>query len=130
MYSVAWSSKCLIPMDIFLQICVKNYKKIIKIYINAIDCRFDSHSRKWNIYYFHFLVLVTRQSVALSFAIDYALSAKVGETTLPFPTFRFTRSVPFLIETKCLNIRSPGFLCLPCYAWNTEHTKNTLKIYL
>ena len=36
--------------------------------VNAIGCGFDSHSSKWYIYlnsYFHFFVLVSRQSAAL-----------------------------------------------------------------
>ena len=42
---------------------------------------FDPHSRKWNIYcylYFHFFALVSRQSAALSQAIQHAMPPELS----------------------------------------------------
>ena len=39
--------------------------------VKSIGCGFDSHLKKWNIYfnlYFHFFAVLSRQSAALSFA--------------------------------------------------------------
>ena len=54
-----------------------NIKK--KLALNATGCRYDSHSRKCNIYlnlYFHFFALVSRQSAALSSATQHAMRPK------------------------------------------------------
>ena len=65
--------------------------------VKSIGCGFDTHSRKWNIYlhlYFHFFALVSRQSTALSSAIQHAIPPALGgrwgteclNTRFPLPT--------------------------------------------
>ena len=41
--------------------------------VNAIGCKFESHSRKLLLLYFHFFALVTTQSVALSAATQHEM---------------------------------------------------------
>ena len=64
----------------------------------STGCRFDPHSRKWNIYlhlYFHFFALVSRKSAVLSSVTQYATPPELGEkwgttvclnTRFPLPT--------------------------------------------
>ena len=44
-----------------------------RVTVKATGCGFDSHTRKWNIYYFHLFVLVSRQSAALHSTIQNAM---------------------------------------------------------
>ena len=49
--------------------------------VKPTGCGFDPQSRRWNIYlnlYFHFFALVSRQSAALSSAIQHAMSPDSG----------------------------------------------------
>ena len=70
--------------------------------VKSTGCGFDLHSRRWNIYlnlYFHFLVLVSRQSAALSSAIQQAMPPEFGR--------------------KCQRrVLTLGSLCLPCCVWH------------
>ena len=49
--------------------------------VKPTGCGFDPPSRRWNIYlllYFHFLVLVSKQSAALSSATQHAMPPEFG----------------------------------------------------
>ena len=49
--------------------------------VKSTGCRFDPHSRKWNIYlllYFHFFALVYTQSAALSSATQHVMPPEFG----------------------------------------------------
>ena len=74
--------------------------------VNAIGCRFDSHSTKWNIYlnlYFHFFTLVSMQNAALSSVTQHAM-----------PTGLRLNWV-----TECLNARFP-LPTLLCAGYNMK----------
>ena len=62
--------------------------------VKPTGCGFDPHSRRWNIYlnlYYHFFVMVSRQSAALSSATQHAMPSDSGRKW----------------GTECLNIMLP-----------------------
>ena len=98
--------------------------------VKPIGCRFDPHSRRWNIYlnlYFHFFALVSRQNAAFCSATQHPMPPESGRKW----------------GTECLNTRFPLpavcgiqrdlFICLFLYSivyykfW--DRIKNTLAIH-
>ena len=68
--------------------------------LKPTGCRFDPHSRRWNIYlnlYYHFFDLVSRQNAALSTATQHAMPPESGRklgkeclnTRFPLPTLLY-----------------------------------------
>ena len=65
-------------------------------------CGFDSHSGGLNIWYFHFLVLVTRQSAAMRYAAHNAMPQEFGAKW----------GTAVFMGMECLDTRFPGPLCI------------------
>ena len=74
-----------------------------EVWLKSTGCEFDLHSRRRNIYlnlYFHFFILVSRLSAALSSATKHAMPPEFGRKW----------------GTECLNTRFPlpTLLCAGC----------------
>ena len=92
---------------------IKKYYNIRIIYeaqsvtVKSTGCGFNRHPRKWNIYlhlYFHFFVLVSRQSAVLIFATQHAISPELGGKW----------------GTECLNTRFLLPCCVRDIAWSSK----------